>query len=163
MVVSIIVAMDEDGGIGLKGALPWHLRSDLLQFKKITMGHYIIMGRKTYESIGRALPGRKMIIVTRNLNYRADDCVIAHSLKEAIDVSRANGESNVFIIGGREIYSQALDYADEIYLTRVHAIVNADTFFPKIDFNKWEVHEKVFHKQNDQNAYDFTFFLLRKT
>jgi len=162
MKISIIVAMDENGGIGFKGNLPWHLRSDLINFKKLTMGHHIIMGRKTFESIGRALPGRRTIIVTRNNDYQSDDCMIAHSLQEAFDIARANDESNAFVIGGWEIYSQSLDCADEILLTRVHTVVKADTFFPKIDSKEWEVTEKVFHERDAQNEYDFTFYILRR-
>jgi len=162
MKISIIVAMDENGGIGFKGKIPWHLRSDLLNFKKITMGHHMIMGRKTFESIGRALPGRGTIIVSRNDDYQADDCMIAHSLQEAFDIARANGENNVFVIGGWEIYSQSLDHADEILLTRVHTVVKADTFFPNLDLKEWGVTEKVFHKRDAQNEYDFTFYFLRR-
>ncbi|MGW8250106.1 MAG: dihydrofolate reductase [Anaerolineales bacterium] len=160
MIVSIIAAVDERGGIGVQGGLPWHLSSDLKRFKKLTMGHHLIMGRKTYQSIGRPLPGRRMIVVTRNPDYSAQGCRIAHSLDEALEYSRLNGESEVFIIGGGEIFRQALQSADRIYLTRVHAVTEADTFFPDLDQDGWRVQTSSDVPAGPKDDYDHTFKLL---
>jgi dihydrofolate reductase len=137
MLVSIIVAMDEHGGIGLKNQLPWRLSSDLKRFKALTMGHHLILGRKTYESLGRPLPGRKIIVVTRQAGYAALGCLAAGSLEEALSLAEKAGETEAFIAGGAEIYVQALPLAQRIYLTRVHAIVQADAFFPPLDPGEW--------------------------
>jgi dihydrofolate reductase len=143
--------MDEKGGIGKDNRLPWHLHSDLKRFKSITMGHHLIMGRKTYETIGRPLQGRTMVIVTHHPNYNASGCIIVNSIREALNVAEKNHETEVFIIGGGEIFSQSLDQADKIYLTNVHTDVNADIFFPKIDARSWKivVSEEVTREEND--------------
>jgi len=130
VIISLLVAMDEKRGIGKAGKLPWRLSSDLRRFKALTMGHHIIVGRKTFESIGKPLPGRRTVVVTRNPSLSPEGCLIAGSVKEAIAVAQANGETEAFVIGGGDIYAQALDVADRIYLTQVHAEVDADSFFP---------------------------------
>jgi len=157
MIISIIVAMDEKGGIGLNGRLPWHIKSDLVRFKKNTMGHHLVMGRKTYESIGKALPGRKTIIVTRNLNYQVDNCIIARSREEAIAFARANGDEEVFVIGGSEIFSEVIDQVDVIYLTRVHAQTITDTFFPHFKFDEWKIIDQAEHPQDENNEFPRRF------
>lgn len=139
MIISIIVAMDERGGIGLNNRVPWHIPADLRRFKALTMGHHLIVGRKTYESIGRALPGRTMIIVTRSKDYRAEGCWVVPSLQGALRLAEGGGETEVFIGGGGMIYAQALAQADRIYLTRVHAEVEADVYFPKWEKNNWRL------------------------
>ncbi len=130
MIVSLIVAMEQSGGIGKQGQIPWRLPDDLKLFKQITMGHHLVVGRVTYESIGRALPGRHMLVVTRQPDYPAPGCVVVHSLEEALAVARHAGEEEVFIGGGAQIYQQALPLALRLYLTRVHAKVASDAFFP---------------------------------
>lgn len=163
MITSLIVAMDEQRGIGLDGGIPWHLPADLKRFKSLTMGHHLIMGRKTYESIGNPLPGRTMIIVTRNTNYQPDGCLVAHSLKEALGFARMGSESEVFIIGGGELFGEAIDLADRIYLSLVHATLPADTFFPLISADEWQETETELVPADDKNKYAFTFkILLRK-
>ena len=139
MIVSLIVAMDERGGIGLRNRVPWHLPTDLKRFKALTMGHHLIVGRKTYESIGRALPGRTMIIVTRSKDYRAEACWVVSSLPEALRLAEERGETEAFIGGGGSIYAQALPVADRIYLTRVHVVVEADVVFPVWEEDGWRV------------------------
>ncbi len=133
MIVSIIVAMDEVGGIGKNGGLPWHLSADLKNFKALTMGHHLIDGRKTYELIGRALPGRTNLIVTHDRNFSAPGCLVAYTLNDALALAEKNGETEAFIGGGGEIFAQALPLAQRIYLTRVHTRAECDVFFPPVD------------------------------
>ncbi len=139
MIISLIVAMDKKGGIGENSQLPWHLPSDLKRFKQLTMGHCLVMGRKTYETIGKPLPGRVMIIVTRQLKYVRDGCFVVHSLEEAIQFARNRQETELFIIGGGQIFSQALPQAERIYLTQVDVEIYADVYFPPFDRSQWDV------------------------
>lgn len=162
MIVSLIVAMDENRGIGLRNRLPWRLASDLKRFRELTMGHHLIAGRKTYESIGRPLPGRQMIIVTRDRNYRASGCLMVHSPDEAFRLAAERGEREAFVIGGAEIYAQALPQADRLYLTQVHAQVQADVFFPEFAEDEWQEVSRNFHAADEKNQYDFTFRELRR-
>lgn len=163
MIISIIVAMDERGGIGLKNQVPWHLPSDLRRFKTITMGHHLIVGRKTYESIGRPLPGRTMIIVTRSKDYQVAGCLTASSLFDALRIAEERREDEVFIGGGGTIYAQALPLVDQIYLTRVHAEVDAQVFFPSVDFNEW----KIVHQEDQAQAASelpaYSFLVLERS
>ena len=160
MIISLIVAMDSRRGIGIENRLPWRLPADLKRFRELTMGHHLIVGRKTYESIGKPLPGRQMVIITRDPNYRADGCFVAHSLEEALDRARAQGESEAFIGGGAEIYAQTLPYADRIYLTVVEAEVQADVFLPKWNEEEWIEQESIYHPPDEKNALPFTYQLL---
>jgi len=142
----------------LDGDLPWKLSADLKYFKGLTTGHHIIMGRKTYESIGRPLPNRTNVVVTRNKELELADVWTMHSLEDAIELAKNRGETEVFIIGGGTIYTQAIDLALRIYLTRVHTkIVDADTFFPEMDRVKWKVVKSEDHPQDDRNEYAMTF------
>ena len=133
--VSIIVAMARNRVIGANGAIPWHLPNDLKLFKRLTMGHPIIMGRRTFESIGRLLPGRKTVIVTRQAGYSAPGARIAHTLEGAI--AECANDAEIFVIGGAEIYREALPLADRIYLTLVDAEPAGDTWMPELDASKW--------------------------
>lgn len=162
MIVSLIVAMDERGGIGKGNRLPWRLSADLRRFRELTMGHHIVMGRKTFESIGRALPGRQTVIITRDRALEVEGCLIAHSLDEAIKLAEQRGETEVFISGGATIYAQSIERADRIYLTEVHAIVDADTFFPDWDRSLWREAQSVYHAADEKNQYPTTFKLLEK-
>jgi dihydrofolate reductase len=175
MRISIIVAMDEARGIGRDNRLPWRLSADLKRFKSLTMGHHIIMGRQTYASIGRPLPGRTSIVVTRQENYRGKqgecsspkqasdvNCLIAHSLEEALDLARQRGETEVFVIGGREIFAQALSMAERIYLTQVHAILPADVHFPPINLENWSEKAREYHQANGKNEYPYSFLILER-
>ena len=139
MIVSIIVAMSENRVIGKDNALPWHLSEDLKRFKRITTGHTIIMGRKTYESIGKPLPNRVNIVMTRDERFKPPGTLIVHSLEEA--VRRSKGDE-VFIIGGAQIYEEALKRADRIYLTRIHDQIVGDVFFPEFDENEYTITER---------------------
>ncbi len=161
MIISLIVAMDETGGIGQQNRLPWHLPSDLKRFKELTMGHHLVMGRKTYETIGKPLAGRKMVVITHQKGYLAPGCLVVHSLEEALKLSEKHGENEVFIIGGGEIFQQAIDLADKIYLTTVHAQVGADVIFPKFDPGQWNRIDSKTEPGNghDDYATDFTVLL----
>jgi dihydrofolate reductase len=133
--VSLIVAMDRQRVIGNQGKLPWHIPEDLKRFKALTMGHSIIMGRKTHESIGRLLPGRRSIIVTRQERYAVPGALIVHSIEEAL--AACAGEAEAFVIGGAEIYREAITCADRIYVTEVHGDYAGDTHFPELSLESW--------------------------
>ena len=162
MIISLLVAMDEKRGIGKEGKLPWHLSADLRNFRELTMGHHLIVGRKTFESIGRPLPGRHTILVTRNSNLKPEGCFVAHSVEAAFSLARTMEETEAFVIGGAEIYVQALDAADRIYLTQVHAVVDADTFFPEFDRRDWIETQHFDHPADEKNQYAFTLTLLER-
>jgi len=158
MRISLIVAMSEDQVIGNQGQLPWHLSADLKRFKKLTMGHHIIMGRKTFESIGRLLPGRTSIVITRQSHYDAHGALIASDLDRALQL--ADDGTEVFIIGGAEIYRQAIDRVDRLYLTRVHAKIDGDTYFTGLEPHDWKQIEQTHHKADNKNDFDHTFEVL---
>ena len=162
MIISLLVAMDEQRGIGVDGRLPWHLSDDLKRFKALTMGHHLIMGRKTWESIGRPLPGRITIVVTRNPHYVAEGCLVAHSLEEALALAQAGGEEEAFIIGGGEVFVQALPLADRIYLTRVHTVSEVDVTFPEFDPEDWTAVESAEHPADGKNDFPTTFQVLER-
>jgi dihydrofolate reductase len=159
--ISLIVAMSENRAIGLRGSLPWHLPGDLAHFKKTTMGRPVIMGRKTYASLKGPLPKRPNIVITRNRSYMAMGAAVAHDLDDAIVRAKALAggpadDGEIFILGGAEVYRQALPIADRLYITHVHADVEGDTFFPEYDESQWRVIEEERHKADERNAYVFT-------
>jgi dihydrofolate reductase len=135
--LSLIVAHADNRVIGHNNQLPWHLPEDLKRFKKLTMGHHIIMGRKTYESLNRLLPGRTTVIVTRDHEYKVEGAKVVHSLPEALAV--AAGDEEPFLIGGAELYNLGLPYVTRLYITRVFAHVGGDAFFPELDMGDWEL------------------------
>lgn len=154
--INIAVAISSNHAIGKDNQLLWHLPNDLKHFKEITSGHPIIMGRKTFESIGRALPNRTNIIITRDRNYQADKIEIVHSLNEAIDLAKKI-DSEIFVIGGGEIFREAMEITDKIYLTIVHHEFEGDTFFPEIDEDIWEEIHREHHLKDDKNNYSYDF------
>ncbi len=162
MRISIIVAMDENGGIGYENRLPWRLSTDLKRFKRLTMGHHLIMGRKTYESIGQVLPGRRMVVMTRRADMEVDGVDVVSSLAGALDLANRRGDDEAFIGGGSEIYELALPHTDRIYLTRVHADANMpiDVFFPEFDMIEWvEISsEKIEADETNQFATTYSVF-----
>jgi dihydrofolate reductase len=155
MKLSLIVAISNNGVIGHQGQLPWHLSADLQRFKRITMGHHIIMGRVTYESIDRLLPGRTSIILTRQQDYAIEGALVAGSITAACDLAAADEEA--FIIGGSSVYESALDIVDRIYLTRVLADVQGDTFFPPLELAEWKRVESEDWSADDRNDHDHRF------
>ncbi len=155
MKIAIIVAMDERGVIGKNNDLPWRLSADLQYFRRTTMGKPIIMGRNTHESIGRPLPGRRNIVVTGQSAYKADGCEVVHSIDEALAVCEQVPE--VMIMGGASLYQQTLPLADRVYLTRVHATVDGDTWFPDWHEADWALQSCEDHGADDNNEYDYSF------
>jgi len=162
VIISLIVAMDEKRGIGVDGHLPWHLPADLKRFKSLTMGHHLIMGRKTFESIGRPLPGRTTIIVTRNNSFQPEGCLVAHSLETALEFARLDLEDEVFIIGGGDIFVLAIELADRIYLTQVHTNLPADVYFPEFAAENWLEIDSEYHPADEKNPYPHTFKILQR-
>lgn len=162
MIVSLIVAVSENGGIGKGGSIPWHLSDDLKNFKRVTMGHHLIIGRVTYESIGKPLPGRKMVVISGNPDYTAEGCDVVPSLPAALDLAQERGEDEAFVGGGARPFSEALERAGRLYFTRVHADVEADTFFPEFDEHAWQEMERVHHSAGEGNDYDFTYRILER-
>lgn len=155
---SIVVAMDRNRAIGNNGDLPWHQRADLQHFRKITMDKPILMGRKTHESIGRALPGRHNIVITRNENYEsAAGCTVVHDLDTAL---LAADSTEVMIIGGADLFAATLPRAEKIYLTEIDTEVEADTFFPEFDTGSWQEVSRESHRADEQNDYPYSFVEL---
>lgn len=163
MLLSIIVAVSENQVIGSDNQLSWHLPVDLQYFKSITTGHPIIMGRKTYESIGKPLPRRVNIVITRDAGYKAEGVQIVHSLDEAVTFCRQSAFDDVFIIGGDSIYQQALHLADKIYLTRVHAVIHhGDAFFPDLSDREWHLVSSAPLPADEKNEFACTFEVYEK-
>jgi dihydrofolate reductase len=153
--ITLIAAVAQNYALGLNNQLLWHLPDDFKRFKKITSGHYIIMGRKTFESFPKPLPNRTHVIITRQKEYIFEDCIIVSSLQKAIDICPPDEE--IFIIGGGEIYNQSIEIADKLDITRVHHTFEADAFFPEIDLKKWKLVAAEFHPKDEKHQFDFTF------
>ena len=158
MKLSIIVAMAANGVIGRDNELPWHLPADLQHFKQITMGKPILMGRKTFESIGRPLPGRSNIVITRDGSYTAGGCEVVTSIQAALEA--ASGHDEVMVIGGAELYRQVLPEVETIYLTRIHEPFDGDTRFPEIRNTEWHQVERTDHEADEKNPHDYSFIRL---
>jgi len=158
--ISLIAAVAENRVIGNGNALPWRLPADLKHFRELTTGHPVIMGRRNYESIGRALPQRTNVVVTRQPDYRARDCIVVDSLEAAFEV--CGDASEIFIIGGAEIYAQTVDRAGRLYLTLVHAAVPGDTFFPEVDWSPWREIARVCHAPDERHCYAFSFVTFER-
>ncbi len=155
-----IVAMSENRVIGKDNKLLWHLPADLAHFKRVTMGKPILMGRKTFESIGRPLPGRCNVIITRNKDYHAEGCVIVNSPHTALEAVADSDEA--FVIGGAELYQLLLPKVQRIYLTVVHHHFNGDAYFPEIDLTEWTESHRIDHKADEKNNYPFSFVMLER-
>lgn len=158
--LSIICAMDENRLIGKDNALPWHLPADLAFFKQTTMGKPILMGRKTYESIGRPLPGRQNIIITRDETFQAEGCDCCSSIDAAIEL--ASGHEEVMLIGGQSLYHQTLKLAQQLYLTRIHASFEGDAWFPEFSESDWQQTWREDHKADEKNRHDYSFVKYSK-
>ena len=152
--MEIVVAMTNNNVIGQDGDMPWHLPADLAHFKKLTSGHVILMGRRTWESIGRVLPNRLNIVITRQKNYIAEGAIVVHSLEEA---EKATGDQRIFIIGGGQIYKEALPLSSCLHITRIDATLVGDTSFPNVDESVWFCADKVNHPVDDKNQYELSF------
>jgi len=159
MHIAIVVAMSENRVIGLRNALPWRLPADLRHFRRVTLGKAVLMGRKTFESIGHPLEGRRNIVLSRDPHFRAGGCLIAPSLDEAL--AHAGGDE-VMVIGGASIYEQVLPRTERIYLTLVHAQVEGDTFFPSIDEDEWLTIARTDHPADERNVFPYSFLTLER-
>ena len=158
--ISIIAAVSENNALGKNNDLVWHLPDDFKRFKQLTSGHYIVMGRKTFESFPKPLPKRTHVIVTRQKNYTPEGCLVANTLLEAIQLCPKNEDT--YIIGGGEIYKQSIAIADVLEITRVHHSFDADTFFPEIDLKIWQLTSEEFHPKDDKHNYSFTYQSYRR-
>jgi dihydrofolate reductase len=156
--ISLLWAMDKNRGIGLNNELPWRLPEDLKYFKRVTMGKPIAMGRKTYDSIGRPLPGRENIVITRRQGLTIEGCTVIHDVKELVK----REEDELFVIGGAEIFKEILPYADRLYITEIYEEFEADTFFPEIDMSDWELIESNPGIKDEKNPYDYVFFVYQR-
>lgn len=162
MRISIIAAMAANRAIGLENRLPWHLPDDLKRFKALTMDHHIVMGRKTYDSIGKPLPGRSTVIVTRNVDYAVPGCIAVNSIDAALTVSY--GDEEVFFVGGADLYRQALSIANRIYLTEIQRVFDGDAFFPEFDKTQWRETARERHRTEGDNGFEYHYAIYdRKT
>ena len=159
--LSIAVAIGENYAIGKNNQLLWHMPADLKFFKQTTSGHTVVMGRKTFDSVGRPLPNRRNIVITRDTELKIEGVEVVNSLEEALTITSTE-EKPVFIVGGAEIYKQALPKTQTIYLTTIHHAFDADTFFPQIDRKEWKVISSESHNADEKNKYDYTFEVLER-
>ncbi len=157
MTISLVVAASSNNGIGLKGKLLWHLPADLKHFKNVTWGMPVIMGRKTYDSLGKALPGRKNIVITRQQDWKAEGVVAVQRIYDALFVANETDASEVMIIGGGEIYKAFFERAQRIYLTRVEATPEADSFFPDLNPSQWRLVSQKDNEADEKNMYNYSF------
>ena len=158
--LSIIVALSENNVVGKDNGLPWKLSADLKRLKSLTMGHHIIMGRRTWESLGRPLPGRINVVITTDKNYKAEGGVVVHSLNEAIKISSHDNEA--FIFGGGKIFKEALSMVNKIYMTRVHKNIDGDTYFPHLNVNDWKEMDRENFSADEKNQFDYSFITLER-
>ena len=164
MKLALIAAVGGNNVIGKGGKIPWHLSADLRRFKELTMGHPIIMGRKTFESIGKPLPGRRNIVISGAPDFKAEGCLVAHSFGEALRMAdgMGQGEAGVFVVGGARVYAEALPSADTIYLTKIDGSFEGDAFFPGIDEREWELISSEEHKKDEDNPYRYEFLVYER-
>jgi len=158
MLKTIIAAKGKNNVIGKNGSMPWYLPEDFKFFKTKTIGHYLLMGRVTYESLKVELEGRKIIILTGNRAYQAENIVIAHNLQNSFQIARENGENELFIAGGESIYKQTIELVDKIYLTEIDHSFNGDRFFPEFNSKEWKINKLKEYEQNDGRPYSFSIF-----
>jgi dihydrofolate reductase len=161
-VIKILVACDENRVIGKDNQLIWHLPADLKRFKALTTGHVILMGRKTFESIGKPLPNRTTIVITRQTDFKAEGTITAHSVEEAILKAKSLSRDDIFIVGGAEIYTISLDLADQILLTQLHDIFDGDAFFPEIAQDTWEIVNRERGLTDEKNPFQYSFITYQK-
>lgn len=159
--ISLLLAMDKNQLIGKDNDLPWRLPADLAYFKRVTMGHPIIMGRKTYDSIGRPLPGRENIIITRDTTYKAEGCKVIHSIDEIVKMSEET-DQELFVIGGAEIFKEILPHSDRLYITEIEEEFEGDTYFPVFNKIEWKVISKEKGIKDEKNPYEYTFLVYEK-
>lgn len=159
-IISIIAAMARNRTIGINNTLPWRIPEDLKRFKELTMGHHMIMGRKTFDSIGKPLPGRTTVVVTHDLELKIAGCIVAHSLADAVTASA--GDEKILIVGGADIYRQALSLADTLYITEIQQDVVGDTWFPKFDKSEWQEVSREIRHQKSPEPLEYHFVTYRR-
>ncbi len=157
--ISMIWAMGKDHALGCRNRMPWHLPADFAYFKKVTLGKPVIMGRKTFESIGKPLPGRKNIIITSNQAFKCEGCTIVDSIEKAREYTL---DAEAFIIGGAEVYSAFLPWADKLYVTLIDEVFEADAYFPEIDYSQWELVSSEPGPKDEKNPYDYKFLVYQR-
>ena len=157
VLISLVVAAATNNGIGKDGKMPWHLPNDMKHFKNVTWGMPIVMGRKTFESLGKALPGRKNIVVTHNPDWKAEGAIAVQKIEDALFVAKETDAKEIMVIGGGEIYKLLFAKAKRIYMTRVEADPEADTFFPAIHPKEWQLVSQKNHEADEKNAYNYSF------
>ncbi len=157
MIISLVVAASNNNAIGLDGKMPWHLPNDLKHFKNVTWGLPVVMGRKTFDSLGKPLPGRKNIVITRNAGWKNDNAIGVKTIEDALFLAKQMDVKELMVIGGGEIYKLLFEKAKRIYLTRVDAEFEADTFFPAVDEKQWQLVSNDIYKADDKNNYDYAF------
>lgn len=162
MIISLIVAVSENGVIGKNNELPWKLSSDLKRFKYYTKGKAVIMGRKTFESIGQPLSERINIVLSKKKGYKPEKTLVFSELSDAFNFAADNNLEEVFVIGGADIYEQTFALADRIYLTKVHTTVDGDAHFPEVNMEEWDIVDEEFVAKDDKNQFDSTFYLLEQ-
>lgn len=162
MIISTIVASARNNVIGKDNDIPWYLPADLKYFKKQTLGHHILMGRKCFESIGKPLPKRTNIVLTRNPYFIASNCLVVHTIEEAIDIASANDEEELFIIGGGQVYEMTMHLWDRIYMTDVDLYVEGDVYFPTIDLREWELKSQQDCLPDEKNEYPYSFKIYER-
>ena len=162
IILSLLVAADENNVIGKNNQLPWHLPNDLKYFKNLTWAMPILMGRKTFESIGKALPGRKSIVITRNKDWKHTDVAVVFSIEEAIELAKSYDVKEIFVIGGAEIFNSAFSKADRIYITRIHHQFEGDVYFPEINENEWLLEKEIHCKKDEKNEFDHSFQVWKR-
>lgn len=159
--ISFIVAMDQNRVIGKDNQLPWHLPEDLKFFKRVTMGHPIAMGRKTHDSIGRILPGRENIIITRQKDYQSEGCKVFYSIGDFVEYARKQNDE-IFVIGGAEIFKETFTYADRLYITHINEEFQGDTYFPEFNESEWELSSSDKGLKDEKNPYDYEFRIYQR-
>jgi len=158
MTLSILVILSTNNVIGRDNKLPWHMPADLKRFKNLTMGHHILMGRRTFDEIKKPLPGRVNVVITRDPQFAPEGVAIARSIDEAISKAEAAGDLEIFLIGGGEIFKQVIHIADRMYITRIHAEIDGDTYFPEFDdVNEWKLIDAEHFEADEKNAYPYSF------
>lgn len=160
--ISILVAMDKNGLIGKDNDLPWRLPNDLKYFKQLTTNHIILMGRKTYESIGRPLPNRTNVVLTRNESFHSEGCQVVHSVEEVQQLFNEESKQEIFVIGGSDIFKLLLPYTDRLYITKIDEIFEGDTYFPEINYDNWNLVSREQGEKDENNPYDYYFCIYDK-
>lgn len=163
MIVSLIAAVAENRVIGRNNELIWRLPNDMRFFKSTTSGHYVVLGRKTFDSFGKPLPNRTHVVITRNETFHYPGVLRASGIDEALEICRNGGETEVFVLGGGEIYQQSMKHADKLYITEVKASFDGDTYFPEFDKSDWREINREPHFKDEKHAYDYSFVIYERT